>query len=131
MPKPPSKLRGKGSLTDARKREVQIWSDGGGAISPKSGKLLKLGQLMLKLDKRSPPTPARLSSRGITRRGPWGALHKVDIRRKRVILYKFNDALGADTRKKGFFSTPRDWPRRVRLEGGEGGGSLVDKCRIG
>ena len=39
MPKPPSKLRGKGSLTDARKREVQIWSDGGGGHISEIGKI--------------------------------------------------------------------------------------------
>ena len=90
------------------------------------GKLIKLGQMLLKMDKKESPTPAGLSSRGITRRGPWGALpsHR-DSRKKKYILYRFIDALGADTRKNGL-STPRNWPLGVQFEGGERG-ALVDK----
>ena len=104
---------------------------GGGAISPKLGKLIKLGQMLMKMDKKESPTPAGLSSRGITRRGLWGALPSYQNSKKRK-KKKHTYYVGLMTRwareLEGGLSTPRSWPLGVQFEGGERG-ALVDKVK--
>ena len=101
---------------------------GGGAISPKLGKLIKLGQMLLKMDKKESPTPAGLSSRGITRRGLWGALPSHRNSKKKKHMYYVGLMMCWARELEGGLSTPQNWPLGVQFEGGERG-ALVDKVK--
>ena len=50
-------------------RGPNLVGKGGGTISPKFGKLIKLGKVVLEIEKKGVPDPAGLSSRGVTRKG--------------------------------------------------------------
>ena len=79
------------------------------------------------MNKKESPTPAGLSSRGITWRGLWGGASLSQKFEKKHIWY-----VGIMTRwareLEGGLSTPRSWPLGVQFEGGERG-ALVDKVK--
>ena len=80
---------------------------GGGTISPKFGKLMKLGKVGFEFEKKGVPNPAGLSSRGITRKGLCGVPPYYKNRNKVNNTYNYIRKRRWTRELRGGLSTPR------------------------